>query len=127
MQKIRYHCHFAGKFRRAAHSICYLNYKVPQEIPVKIHNGSKNDYHFIIKESADEFRGEFEFLGENTEKCISFSVPIKEEHDNDKTITYRIKFVDTYRFMPSKLSNLVNNLSEINIKDCKKCIETKKY
>ena len=25
--------------------------------------------------------------------------------------------------MPSKLSNLVNNLSEINNKDCKKCIE----
>ena len=125
MQKIRDHCHFAGKFRRAVHSICYLNYKVPQEIPVKIHNGSKNDYHFIIKESAEEFRGEFEFLGENTEKCISFSIPIKEEHDNDKTITYKIKFVDTYRFMPSKLSNLVNNLSEINIKDCKKCIERK--
>ena len=27
--------------------------------------------------------------------------------------------------MPSKLSNLVNNLSEINNKDCKKCIERK--
>ena len=59
MQKIRDHCHFAGKFRTAAHSICYLNYKVPQEIHVKIHNGSKNDYNFIIKESAEEFRGEF--------------------------------------------------------------------
>ena len=120
-QKVRDHCHYTGKFRGAAHSICNLRYKVPQEIPVKIHNGSKYDYHFIIKELAEEFKGEFECLGENTEKYISFSVPIKKEHDNNKTITYKIKFVDTCRFMPSKLSDLVDNLSEINKKDCKTC------
>ena len=34
-QKVRDHCHYTGKFRGAAHSICNLNYKVPQEIPVK--------------------------------------------------------------------------------------------
>ena len=127
-KKVRDHCHFTGKFRGAAHSICNLNYKVPQEIPVKIHNGSKYDYHFIIKELAEEFRGEeFECLGENTEKYISFSVPIKKEHDNDsgETITYKIKFIDSCRFMPSKLSNLVDNLSEINNKDCKTCKERK--
>ena len=76
-QKVSDHCHYTGKFRGVAHSICNLNYKVPQEIPVKIHNGSKYDYHFIIKELAEEFKGEFECLGENTEKYISFSVPIK--------------------------------------------------
>ena len=54
-------------------------------------------------------------------------MPIKKEHDNNKTITYKIKFVDTCRFMPSKLSDLVDNLSEINNKDCKTCIERKKY
>ena len=125
-KKVRDHCHFTGKFRGAAHSICNLNYKVPQEIPVKIHNGSKYDYHFIIKELAEEFKGEFECLGENTEKYISFSVPIKKEHNNGETITYKIKFVDTCRFMQSKLSDLVDNLSEINNnKDCKTCIERK--
>ena len=56
---------FTGKFRGAAHSICNLH-QVPREIPVKIHNGSKYDYHFIIKELAEKFRGEeFECLGEN--------------------------------------------------------------
>ena len=124
-KKVRDHCHFTGKFRGTAHSICNLNYKVPQEIPVKIHNGSKYDYHFIIKELAEEFKGEFECLGENTEKYISFSVPIKKEHTNGETITYKIKFIDTCRFMPSKLSNLVYNLSEINNKDWKTCIERK--
>ena len=124
-QKVRDHCHYTGKFRGAAHSICNLNYKVPQEIPVKIHNGSTYDYHFIIKELAEEFKGQFEYLGENTEKYITFSVPIKKEHDNGKTITYKIKFIDSCRFMRSKLSDLVDNLSEINNKDCKTCIEKK--
>ena len=71
----------------ATHSICNLRYKVPQEIPVKIHNGSKYDYHFIIRELAEDFKGQFECLGKNTEKYITFSVPIKKEHDNGKTIT----------------------------------------
>ena len=112
-QKVRDHCPYTGKFRRAAYSICNLNYKLPpQEILVKIHNGSIYDYYFLIKELAEEFKGQFECLGENTEKYITFSVPIKKEHDSDKTITYKIKFIDTCRFMQSKLSDLVDSLSE---------------
>ena len=34
-------------------------------------------------------------------------------------------FIDSCRFMSSKLSNLVDNLSEINNKDCKTCMERK--
>ena len=75
---------------------------------------------------ANEFRGEdFECLTENTEKYICFSVPIKKEHIDNETITCKIKFIDRFRFMPSSLSNLVDNLSEINIKDCKKFIDGK--
>ena len=110
-QKVRDHCHYTGKFRGAAHSICNLNYKVPKEIPVKNHNGSTYDYNFKIKELAEEFKGQFECLGENTEKYITFSVPIKKEHNNGKTITYKIKFIDSCRFMQSKLSDLVENLT----------------
>ena len=40
-QNVRDHCHYTGKLRGAAHSICNLRYKIPREIPVKIHNGSK--------------------------------------------------------------------------------------
>ena len=94
-QKVRDHCYYTGKFRGAAHSIGNLSYKVPQEIPVKTHNGSTYDYHFLIKELAEEFKGQFECLGENTEKYITFSVPIKKEYDNGKTITYKIKFIDS--------------------------------
>ena len=47
--KVRDHCHYTGKFRGVAHSICNLRYKTPREIPVVLHNGSTYDYHFIIK------------------------------------------------------------------------------
>ena len=62
-------------------------------------------------------------MGENTEKYITFSVPIKKELDNDKTIIYKLKLIDSYRFMSDSLSNLVDNLSEINKKECKSCME----
>ena len=88
-------------------------------------NGSKYGYHFIIKELAEEFEGQFEYLGENTEKYIPFSVPIKKEPDNDKTITYKIKFIDSFRFMSSLLSSLADNLSEGLYND--KCTDCKSY
>ena len=82
-QKVRDHCHRTGKYRGPAHSICNLKYKIPQEIPFIIHSGSKYDYHFIVKELAEQLKGSFECLGENTEKYITFSVPIKKENDDD--------------------------------------------
>ena len=71
------------------------------------------------------FKGQFEYLGENTEKYITFSIPIKKEHGNAKTIAYKITFIDSCRFMQSKLSDLVYNLSETNNKECKTCMERK--
>ena len=121
-QKVRDHCHYTGKYRGAAHSNCNLNYKIPKEIPVVFHNGSTYDYHFIIKQLAREFKGNFECLGENTEKYITFSAPIKKEHDNGKTTTYKLKFIDSYRFMQDSLSNLVDNLSGIDNKKPEKKI-----
>ena len=43
------------------------------------HNGSDYDYHFIIKELAEKFKRQFTCLVENTEKCITFTVPIEKE------------------------------------------------
>ena len=77
--KLKDHCHHTGKYRDAAHDICNLRYEIPKEIPLVFHNGSTYDYHFITNELAEEFEGEFECLGENTEKYITFSVPIKKE------------------------------------------------
>ena len=127
-QKVRDHYHYTGKYRGAAHNICNLRYKIPKEIPVVFHNGSTYDYHSIIKELVKEFEGNFECLGENTEKYTTFSVPIKKKIENkDLEITNKIKFIDSYRFMSLSLSKLVDNLSEgiHNNKclDCNPCLD----
>ena len=58
------------------------------------------------------------------EKYITFSVPIKKEYDNGKTITYKLKFIDSFRFLPTSLSELVDNTSGIfNSIECKSYIE----
>ena len=124
-QKVRDHCHYTGKFRGAAHSICNLRYKVPKKIPVVIHNGSTYDYYFIIKQLAEEFKGQFECLGENTEKYITFSVPIKKETNNGKPSTYKLKFIDSFRFMSASLYSLADNLSKIYKKECYACMKRK--
>ena len=77
--KVKDHCHYTGKYRGAAHDICNLRYKTRKEIPVVFYNGSTYDYHFIIKELAEEFEGEFECLGEKTEKYITFQCQSKRK------------------------------------------------
>ena len=121
--KVRDHCHYMGKYRGAAHNICNLRYKVPKEIPLVFHNGSIYDYRFIIKKLVKEFEGNFDCLGENTEKYITFSVPLKKKIENKNLeITYKIKFIDSFRFMSSSLSKRVDNLSEgIHNNKCADC------
>ena len=126
--KVRDHCHYTGKYRSAAHNICNSRYKVPREVPVVFHNGSTYGYHFIIKELVKEFDGNFECLGENTEKYITFSVPLKKKIENKNIeITYKIKFIDSYRFISMPLSRLIDNLSEglhnNKCADCESCLD----
>ena len=71
--------HFTGKYRGAAHNKCDMNYKISKNIPVVFHNSSTYDYHFIIKELTKEFEGQFECLGKNTEKYITFFIPINKK------------------------------------------------
>ena len=53
--KVKDHCHYAGKYRGAAHDFFNLRYKIPKEICVVFHNGSTYDYHIRIKELVEEF------------------------------------------------------------------------
>ena len=122
-RKVRDHCHYTGKYRGVAYNTCNLRYKIAKNIPVIFHNGSKYDYHFIIKELASEFEGNFECLGENTEKYITFSVPINKriEHKNI-VITYKIELIDSFRLMSASLSKLVENLTDdVHNDKCTNC------
>ena len=97
--KVRGHCHYTGKYRGHAYKIFNLRYKKSKKIPAVFHRGSIYDYDFIIKELANESEGQFECLGKNTETYITFSVPIEKEHDNGKSIKYKITFMDSFRCM----------------------------
>ena len=74
---------------------------------------------------AKEFKGKLECLGKNTEKYITFSVPIKKKLDNGKAIMYKLKIIDSFIFMDNSLSKLVDDLSEIYKKECKGRMERK--
>ena len=118
--KVRDRCHYTGEYRGATHSICNLKYSIPKEITIIFHRGSNYDFHFIIKQLADKFEGQFSGSGENTEKYKTFSVPIEKKVNRNgkngekmtKTISYRLKFIYSARFIVSSLSNLVKNLAE---------------
>ena len=58
---------------------------------------------------------------------IKKEITKKDKGGNDKTtkISYKIKFIDSYRFMSTSLSNLVNNLSDAVHND--KCTDCKSY
>ena len=75
---VRDYCHYTGKYRGAAHSICNLKYSVPKKFSIVFNNGSNYDYHFI-RRSAEEFKKQITCFEENTEKYITFTVPIEKE------------------------------------------------
>ena len=93
---------------------------MPKKIPIVFYNGSNYDHNFIIKDLAEKFKKQFTCLGENTEKYITFTVPVEKEvtlidkngEEITNNISYILQFTDSARFMISSLSNLVNNLSE---------------
>ena len=58
------------------------------------------------------------------EKYITFSAPIKKKCGYGKTITYKLRFIDSFRFMPTSLSELADNMSgSFNSIKCKSCPE----
>ena len=52
--KVRDHCHYKEVYRGTARSICNLKNRVSRKLPMTFQNGSKYDYHCIIKGLAEE-------------------------------------------------------------------------
>lgn len=126
--KVRDHCHLSGKFRGAAHNSCNINYKVPKFIPVVFHNLSGYDSHLFIK----KLRGEkINCIPTNEEKYISFSrdVTVDKFVKDGKEITVRreLRFIDSFRFMPSSLEALSENLYEDQCKNLAKNYSDKQF
>ena len=115
--KVRDHCHYTGRYRGPACNSCNLKYRKPKFISVFFHNLSGYDSHLFIKKlgSPDE-KENMDCIPNNEEKYISFSKNIKVEQYKDKKTgelrdkTFKIRFLDSFKFMGSSLETLVNNL-----------------
>ena len=59
-------------------------------------------------------------------KIITFSVPFKKKNDDGKTITNKLRSINSFRFMSASLSDLVDNMTGIfNSIECQSCMERK--
>ena len=123
--KVRDHDHLTGEFRGAAHSVCNLNYKVPRFIPIYFHNFSGYDAHLIVKEFGDDYN-DITLIPNNEEKYISFSKVVKYDggfrNPKNEVICSKIelRFLDSYKFLPSSLCELAKNLKRCHFKNLKK-------
>ena len=115
--KVRDHCHYTGRYRGPACNSCNLKYRKPKFIPVVFHNLSGYDSHLFIKKLGSPNEKEnMDCIPNNEEKYISFSKTIKVGTYLDKKTaqykdkTFKIRFIDSFKFMASSLGALVNNL-----------------
>lgn len=107
--RVHDHCHFTGKFRGAAHNICNLNYIESRTIPVVMHNLSGYDAHLFIKELALQVRGDTSIIPINAEQYISFTKVVwNSTMGLNMREKIKLKFIDSFRFMPASLSHLAS-------------------
>ena len=92
------HCHFTGTYRGPAHQGCNLNYKISHVVPIVFHNLSGYDSHFIIIALATTYEGRITL----------------EKHVDETKINLR--FIDSFRFMPSSIEKLASYLQNENKK-----------
>ena len=110
--KVRDHCHVTGKYRGAAHAICNLNFKLSDKIPVVFHNLKGYDSHFIMQEIGNIAKNHIYFdERKNKYHDVNINViPYNIEKYLAFMLGYNLVFIDSFQFMSSSLSNLVNNL-----------------
>ena len=122
--KVRDHCHFTGRYRRAAHNSCNLKYRKPDFTPVVFHNLSGYDSHLFIK-NLGFTTGNIDCIPNNEERYISFTKNIEvgsyiDKEGKTNPIKHKIRFIDSFKFMAASLDSLVNNLPEDAFNNLKK-------
>ena len=116
-RNVRDHCHYTGKYKGVAYSICKLKFRVFLEIPAVFHNGSNYDDHFIIKELAKEFDGQFECLGEN-KKLQNFFCSKKKRKLQKLRLTKHWNYI-----LQNRIYQLCKIYGEFIIKSCSQSCE----
>lgn len=99
---VKHHNHLSGCYIQTVCNSCNLKLKTPTFVPCYFHNLSNYDAHFIVKQLGFDTKS-IAVIPNTEEKYISFSKYI--------TNRFRIKFIDTFKFMSTSLEKLSKNLS----------------
>ena len=101
----RDHNHFTGHFRGPVHQTCNIQYKIDKEkykLPILFHNLRGYDSHLIMQ-AIRKRHGRIDVIPNNYERYQSFTIG-------------RLKFLDSFQFLPSSLDSLTK---EMNVNDFK--------
>lgn len=94
------HCHFTGKYLGAACNNCNLKRQRPRKLHIYLHNGSKYDFHFIVKAL-------------NNKKKVKNIQILPYNGENFRTISFNsFTFMDSMSFLQSSLSKLSEDLTK---------------
>ncbi|VVC42969.1 Ribonuclease H-like domain [Cinara cedri] len=99
--KVADHINLFGRFGQTLCNTCYLKLQIPSFWPCFFHNLSNYDAHFFVTELGYDAET-ISVIPNSEEKFISFSKYVSK--------TFTVRFIDTCRFMASKLSSLASNL-----------------
>jgi hypothetical protein len=98
--KCRDHCHFTGKYLGAVCQQCNLLRRRPKKLNIFLHNGSKYDFHFIIKALN------------NKPKIKNINI-LPYNGENFRTISFNsFLFIDSMSFLQNSLAKLSDDLSK---------------
>ena len=115
--KVREHCHVTGNYRGASCNKCNLGMKLTKTIPVIFHNLKGYDSHLLLPELG-KFNKKISIIPNNMQTYMSFSVGNKTSYFDKKSGKQvereymNLRFIDSFGFMASSLSQLVVDLKE---------------
>ena len=114
-EKVLDHCHFRGQFLGYAHNECNLKRRTLDYTPVIAHNMMNYDLHHIVKTLHSATANvKIEVIPTNDKKFIALNYGVYIETrrpKRDEVAIYKyLRFIDSFKFMPSSLSKLVQTL-----------------
>ena len=90
-------------------------YRIPSYIPVVFHNLSGYDTHLFIRELGRYSRDIMKVKAKTTQDYITFSVEVTvdkyvDKLGNEKEKLIELRFIDSFKFIVSRLGSLTRNL-----------------
>ena len=113
--KVRDHCHVTENYRGASCDKCNLGMRFTKTIPVIFHNLKGYDSHLLLPELG-KFNKKITVIPNNMQTYMSFSVGNKISYFDKKSgeqlerYFMNLRFIDSFGFMASSLSQLVTDL-----------------